>query len=53
MGEEGGEVKCDTCPEKEYCMSDCDSMYEDEESVFDEDDHLHGDWLIDQEIGDK
>jgi hypothetical protein len=44
-------VKCDTCPEKGDCISECDSMYDDEESVYDEDDHSFGDWMIDPEMG--
>jgi hypothetical protein len=44
-------MKCDMCPEKDYCMSECDFMYDDEESVFDEDDYLYGDQIIDPEMG--
>jgi hypothetical protein len=33
-------------------MSECDSMYDDEESIFDEGDYIYGDWIIDPDRGD-
>jgi hypothetical protein len=45
-------MRCEVCPEKDDCVSECNSMYDGEESIFDEDDHLYGDWLIDPEMGD-
>jgi hypothetical protein len=44
-------VRCDNCPTRDDCATECDSMYDDEESVFDEDDHLFGDYVIDPEMG--
>ena len=32
-------MKCDSCPDRDDCMSECDFMYDDEESVFDDEEY--------------